>query len=89
VAAGTPFPLVVLDAHMPEMDGFALAEQIRRRPELARTTVVMLTSAAGRGRRPLPGVGDQHLPDEARQGVGAVDTILTALSSTLSQRSRL
>ena len=34
-AAGEPFPLVLLDAHMPEMDGFALAERIRQRPELA------------------------------------------------------
>ena len=28
-AAGEPFPLVLLDAMMPEMDGFALAERIQ------------------------------------------------------------
>ena len=28
-AAGEPFPLVLLDAMMPEMDGFTLAEQIQ------------------------------------------------------------
>jgi CheY-like chemotaxis protein len=44
-AAGEPLPLVVLDAHMPEMDGFAVAEQIRARPELAGTVVLMLTRA--------------------------------------------
>jgi PAS domain S-box-containing protein len=44
-AEGEPYPLVLLDGHMPEMDGFALAEQIRRSPELAGTTVLMLTSA--------------------------------------------
>ena len=33
-AAGKPFPLVLIDAHMPEMDGFELAERITRTPEL-------------------------------------------------------
>src|SRR5262249_22409316 len=43
--AGEPFPLGLLDGHMPEMDGFAVADQVRRRPELASTTLLMLTSA--------------------------------------------
>jgi CheY-like chemotaxis protein len=53
-AAGEAYPLVLLDAQMPEMDGFALAEQIKREPDLAESTVMMLTSlghqadAAGR-----------------------------------------
>ncbi|MCS6925909.1 MAG: PAS domain S-box protein [Candidatus Binatia bacterium] len=42
---GRPFSLVLTDAHMPEMDGFALVEQIRRDPRLASATVLMLTSA--------------------------------------------
>jgi signal transduction histidine kinase/DNA-binding response OmpR family regulator len=49
VAAGEPFPLVLLDGYMPEMDGFGLAENVRRRPELAGTTLVMLTSAGQPG----------------------------------------
>lgn len=44
-AAGEPFPLVLLDAHMPEMDGFTLASRIQQRPEFARPTMLMLTSA--------------------------------------------
>ena len=44
-AAGTPFPLVLLDAMMPEMDGYALARQIKAHPELARATVMMLSAA--------------------------------------------
>ncbi len=47
--AGKPFPLVLLDAQMPRMDGFAVAEQIRRRPELAGATIMMLTSDRQRG----------------------------------------
>jgi PAS domain S-box-containing protein len=40
-----PFGLVLLDGHMPEMDGFMLAGEIQRRPELAGATLIMLTSA--------------------------------------------
>jgi CheY-like chemotaxis protein len=41
---GNPFSLVLVDYRMPEMDGFALAEQIRSRPELSSALVMMLTS---------------------------------------------
>jgi signal transduction histidine kinase/DNA-binding response OmpR family regulator len=47
--AGAPFALVLLDAHMPEMDGFALAAQIKQHPDLAEATIMMLTSAGQRG----------------------------------------
>jgi two-component system, sensor histidine kinase and response regulator len=47
--AGAPVPLVLLDAHMPEMDGFALAERIKEAPELAGATIMMLSSAAQLG----------------------------------------
>ncbi len=43
--AGTPFPLVLLDGIMPEMDGFAVAEKIRQYPELSPATLMMLSSA--------------------------------------------
>jgi PAS domain S-box-containing protein len=43
--AGEPFTLVLSDVMMPEVDGFELAEEIRRHPELARATVLMLSSA--------------------------------------------
>ena len=47
--AGESFPLVILDACMPEMDGFDLAAQIRGRPALAGTTLIM-TSSTGKYR---------------------------------------
>jgi len=48
-AAGMPFSLILTDMHMPKMDGFTLVEQIRKRPELATATIMMLTSAGHRG----------------------------------------
>ena len=47
--AGRPFAVVLTDANMPEMDGFALAEQIQQVPELKGTIVVMLTSGGRPG----------------------------------------
>ncbi len=47
--AGEPFGLILTDMHMPDMDGFALIEKIRKRPELATATIMMLTSAGHRG----------------------------------------
>ena len=46
---GTPFALVLLDAQMPGMDGFTVAERIRQDARLARSVVIMLTSAGLRG----------------------------------------
>jgi two-component system sensor histidine kinase/response regulator len=40
-----PIRLVLLDVNMPRMDGFALAERIRRNPKLGRPVLLMLTSA--------------------------------------------
>jgi CheY-like chemotaxis protein/anti-sigma regulatory factor (Ser/Thr protein kinase) len=40
-----PFALVLLDANMPEMDGFAVAEQMAKHPELGGATIMMLTSS--------------------------------------------
>ncbi|MEO5754862.1 MAG: response regulator [Chthoniobacterales bacterium] len=42
--AGAPFPLIILDGMMPEMDGFMVAEKIREHGELSGATVMMLTS---------------------------------------------
>jgi len=49
VNTGQPFRLALLDAMMPQMDGWALAEQIRRTPRLAETPVIMLSSAGRTG----------------------------------------
>src|SRR6202023_3335862 len=43
------YSLILMDMHMPEMDGFELIERIRQRPELHAPTIMMLTSAGHRG----------------------------------------
>lgn len=44
-STGHPFPLILLDGQMPDMDGFAVAELIRKDPSLVGATIMMLTSA--------------------------------------------
>jgi CheY-like chemotaxis protein len=44
VAQGRPYRLVLLDARMPDIDGLALAAQIRQQAELSATRLILLTS---------------------------------------------
>jgi len=46
---GIPFALILLDAQMPGMDGFSVAERIKQDARLAKSLVIMLTSAGLRG----------------------------------------
>ena len=47
--AGTPFPLVLLDGEMPDQNGFSVAEEIRKDPNLSEGTVLIMTSAGRPG----------------------------------------
>jgi signal transduction histidine kinase/DNA-binding response OmpR family regulator len=47
--AEDPFPLVLLDANMPDLDGFDVAETIRREQPLSGATIMMLTSSGTYG----------------------------------------
>jgi PAS domain S-box-containing protein len=80
--AGDPFALVLLDSDMPEMDGFALAGQIKQTPELAGATIMMLTSARQPGdaaRCRELGIA-AYLTKPIKQSE-LLDTILTILSA--------
>jgi signal transduction histidine kinase/DNA-binding response OmpR family regulator len=82
LAAGRrePFHLVLLDAQMPQMDGFAVAERIRGRPDLAGATVMMLSSIdhpATSGRCRDLGIA-RYLTKPVKQS-DLLDAILTVL----------
>ena len=82
---GSPFNLVLADAHMPEMDGFDLVERMHSTPNLTRAIIIMLTSG-------------EHLGDMARcreLGISAYLTkpirraeLRTAIVAAIEDRSR-
>src|SRR6202034_4278681 len=47
-AEGNPFQVVLLDGHMPEMDGFEVATKVKKDSRLKHATVILLTSAGRR-----------------------------------------
>ena len=53
LSVGQPYALALIDARMPEMDGFALAERVKGNAALSPTVLIMLTSGgkAGDGAR--------------------------------------
>ncbi len=82
---GSPFALVLLDAMMPEMDGFTLARRIKQETDLTVATLMMLSSA-NRGEdaarcREL-GVA-AYLTKPVRQ-LTLLDAIMTSLSPSVS-----
>jgi two-component system, sensor histidine kinase and response regulator len=63
-AAGHPFPVVLLDAKMPGIDGFVVAERIQKGPTLAGSVILMLSA-------------DRHLIDAGRCHDLGVNAFLT------------
>ncbi len=41
----SPFKVIIIDAHMPELDGFSLAAKIKKNPNVPDIKTIMLTSA--------------------------------------------
>ncbi len=87
--AGARFPLVLLDAHMPEMDGFTVAERINQNPLLEGTTLLMLSSG---DRREMEvrcrQVGVSNYLHKPITGSELWEAIVTALSRPEVQRER-
>jgi two-component system sensor histidine kinase/response regulator len=83
--AGRPYPLVLLDASMPVMDGFDLAGKIQQSPRLARASIMMLSSDARPGDRARCfelGIS-AYLTKPVKQS-DLMDTIVSVLGSRLA-----
>ncbi|MBA3962350.1 MAG: response regulator [Chthoniobacterales bacterium] len=83
--AGDPFALILLDAMMPEKDGFELAREIQQRRELAGATIMMLSSAmqSGEGKRAMK-LGVRSVLTKPVTQSDLLDAILLALGEEAS-----
>jgi PAS domain S-box-containing protein len=82
-ASSRPFALILLDAMMPEMDGFTLAACIKENPALPRAPIIMLSSADRPGDPALArelGI-IRHLTKPVKQS-DLLDAIVLALAGT-------
>ncbi|HYL09882.1 MAG TPA: response regulator [Candidatus Acidoferrales bacterium] len=80
---GEPFQLVILDSHMPQMDGFMVAARIRENSDLNQATILLLTSGDHHGdaaRCRVLGIA-RYLLKPVKQSE-LVDAILHALEKT-------
>jgi two-component system, sensor histidine kinase and response regulator len=85
LGGGVPFRLVLVEALMPDLDGFAVAELIKSDPDLAGTAIIMLSSGdrsgdAARCRElgiasyVLKPIGQSELLDAVMTALGAAPT---------------
>ena len=88
--AGHPFPLMILDVNMPGMDGFEVAERVRKNPALSGATIMMLSSATRPGdiaRCKEVGVA-AYLMKPIRRGE-LLEAILEVLGNQVARADRL
>ena len=82
-AAASPFDLAIVDLHMPEIDGFALARAIKRETRWAALPLVLLSSVSVASDHPDRQTApiDYYLTKPVRQS-DLYDAIATAMSAT-------
>jgi PAS domain S-box-containing protein len=81
-AAGNPYPLAIIDAQMPGMDGFTLASRIKDDPTLGGPAVVMMSSVGQMAEFPHAAAAGIHayLMKPVRR-IELLDAILTGVSA--------
>jgi signal transduction histidine kinase/CheY-like chemotaxis protein/HPt (histidine-containing phosphotransfer) domain-containing protein len=85
---GQPFSLVLLDAHMPQFDGFATAKAIKHDVKFAGATVLMLSSAEQRAAASNPELGlTGTLMKPIRQS-DLFDAIVSAVHRPTARKAR-
>ncbi len=88
--AGRPFPLLLVDALMPEMDGFELVERIKQQPAPGGAVILMLSADAQleNAARAQQAGAIAHLVKPIRQA-DLLDAIMAAVGSTPAGVRRL
>ena len=79
---GRPFALVLLDANMPEMDGFEVARRIRDEAKLGATIMMLSSSGQYDESQEVPRGRHRHAPDEAGRSARAAGARSRASSRT-------
>ena len=82
-----PYPLVIVDRHMPEMDGFMLLETVHTDPDLESTAIMMLTSGdQPEDCSPMPGTGRRGICRSSRfRSKSCSSLILRALGKMVKE----
>jgi two-component system, sensor histidine kinase and response regulator len=88
LGGGTPFPIILLDQNMPQMDGYEVAAQIRKMAPPAGTAILILSSspnAADQQRADALGIA-RRLVKPLRRAV-LLEAMLQAFKSTAASRA--
>ncbi len=83
-----PFPLVLLDSHMPGTDGLTLARMIRRERGYGKPTLLLLTSA-GHSTAPAKAAGIQACLVKPVKQSDLFDAIISAMGGRVRSRRGL
>jgi signal transduction histidine kinase/CheY-like chemotaxis protein/HPt (histidine-containing phosphotransfer) domain-containing protein len=90
MASGEPFGLLIIDADMPELDGFTLVEHIRAQTSLESPAVMMMTSVSP---RPEPErcrrIGIVAFLTKPLRRTNLLELLTVAIESTPSRGGRL
>jgi PAS domain S-box-containing protein len=90
VRLGQPYPLVLLDARMPELDGPTLAARVRERADLAATRLILLSSGdrPGDWARIAERRIDAHLlkPVQKEELLETISRVMSPTASTTAAR---
>jgi two-component system, sensor histidine kinase and response regulator len=86
---GEPFALVLLDAVMPDMDGFEVARKCKADPKLAASTIMMLSSADNNG--DMTRCRELGIANYLRKPISTPDlrdVVVASIGRAASQKSR-
>jgi len=89
-SVGQPYTLLILDRHMPGMDGFQFLEKLREHPQVSVSAVVVLTSGdllSDAQRRESLGISEYALKPVARQEL--LNLIVRAMGHADSRKQLL